>query len=56
VPANGIASRLRPSLSRSYGYFDAPVVGTEMGVLVDKAPETMAGVKDRDQFYGAESE
>ena len=28
------------ALSRSYGYFDALVVGTEVGVLVDKTPET----------------
>lgn len=42
------------ALSRSYGYFDALVVSTEVGVMVDKTPETMAAVKNRDQFHGAE--
>src|ERR1017187_9367105 len=33
-----------PTLARSYGHFDALLVGTEVGVLVDKTPETMAAV------------
>ena len=32
------------TLARSYGHFDALLVGTEVGVLVDKTPETMAAV------------
>jgi hypothetical protein len=32
------------TLARSYGNFDALLVGTEVGVLVDKTPETMAAV------------
>jgi hypothetical protein len=44
VPANGIASRWRPRPFAVNGYFDALVVGTEMGVLVDKTSETMAAV------------
>src|SRR5881392_3680304 len=38
--------------ARSYGRFDAPFVGAEVGVLVHKTPETMAAVKNRDQFHG----
>src|SRR5437762_1237839 len=40
--------------ARSYGHFDALLVGTEMGLLVDKASETMAAVENRDQFHGAD--
>jgi hypothetical protein len=32
------------TLARPHGHFDALLVGTEVGVLVDKAPETMASV------------
>jgi hypothetical protein len=32
------------TLARSYGNFDALLVGTEVGVLVDKTPETMVAV------------
>jgi hypothetical protein len=32
------------TLARSYGHFDALLVGTEVGLLVDKTPETMAAV------------
>jgi hypothetical protein len=32
------------TLARSHGDFDALLVGTEVGVLVDKTPETMAAV------------
>jgi hypothetical protein len=32
------------TLARSYGHFDAILVGTEMGLLVDKTSETMAAV------------
>ena len=43
------------TLARSYGHFDALLVGTEVGLLVDKASETMAAVQNRDQFHGAEA-
>ena len=32
------------TLARPYGHFEALLVGTEVGVLVDKTPETMAAV------------
>ena len=32
------------TLPRSHGHFDALLVGTEVGVLVDKTSETMAAV------------
>src|SRR4051812_4829255 len=32
------------TLTRSHGHFDALLVGTEVGVLVDKTSETMAAV------------
>src|SRR5580698_2790917 len=32
------------TLARSHGHFDTLLVGTEVGVLVDKTPETMAAV------------
>ena len=32
------------TLARSHGHFDALLVGTEVGVLVDKSSETMAAV------------
>jgi hypothetical protein len=32
------------TLARSYGHLNALLVGTEVGVLVDKTPETMAAV------------
>jgi hypothetical protein len=32
------------TLAWSYGHFDALPVGTEAGVLVDRAPEAMAAV------------
>jgi len=32
------------TLARSYGHFDALLVGTEVGLLVDKTPEAMAAV------------
>jgi len=32
------------TLARSYCHFDALLVGTEVGMLVDKTPETMAAV------------
>jgi len=44
------------TLARSHGYFDALLVRTEMSVLVDKTPETIAAVQNRDQFHGAGSE
>ena len=41
--------------ARSHSDFDALLVGTEVGVLVDKTSETMAVVWNRDQFHGAEA-
>ncbi len=38
------------TLARSHGHFDTLLVGAEVGVLVDKASETMAAVQNRDQF------
>ena len=35
--------------------FDTLLVGTEVGVLVDKTSEAMAAVENRDQFHGAEA-
>jgi hypothetical protein len=32
------------TLARSHGHFDTLLVGTEVGVLVDKTSETMAAV------------
>jgi hypothetical protein len=40
---------------RSPGHFDALLVGTEVGVLVDKTSETMAAFENRDQFHGVEA-
>ena len=34
------------TLARSYGHFNALLVGTEVDLLVDKTPETMAAVLD----------
>jgi hypothetical protein len=54
--ANGSASRLRPSLARSYGHFDARFVGTEVCMLVHKTSKTMAAVQNRDQFHDEDSD
>src|SRR5438045_1034784 len=43
------------TVPRSHGHFDTLLVGTEVGVLVDKTSETMAAVQNRDQFHGAEA-
>jgi hypothetical protein len=43
------------TLTRPYCHFDTLLVGAELGVLVDKTRETMAAVKNRDQFHGAEA-
>jgi hypothetical protein len=32
------------TLARPHGHFDALIVGTEAGVLVDKTPKSMAAV------------
>jgi len=40
---------------RSYAYFDALLVGTEVRVLVDKTAETMPAIQNRGQFHGAEA-
>ena len=37
------------TLPRSHGHFDTLLVGTEVGVLVDKTSETMAAVQNRDR-------
>jgi hypothetical protein len=33
------------TLARSYGHIDALLAGTEVGLLVDKTPKTMAAVR-----------
>src|SRR2546430_16868575 len=43
------------TLARSYDHFDTLLVGTEVGVLVDKTSEAMAAVENCDQFHGAEA-
>jgi len=43
------------TFARSQDHFDAPLVGTETGVLIDKTSEVMAAVQDRGQFHGGES-
>jgi hypothetical protein len=43
------------TLARSHGHFDTLLVGTEVGVLVDKPSETMAAVQNRYQFHGVEA-
>ena len=43
------------TLARSQDHFDALLVGTETGVLIDKTSKTMAAVQDRGQFHGAKS-
>jgi hypothetical protein len=41
--------------ARSQDHFDALLIGTETGVLIDKTSETMAAVQDRGQFHGGET-
>jgi hypothetical protein len=43
------------TLARSHGHFDTLLVGTEVGMLVNKTSETMTAVENRDQFHGAEA-
>jgi hypothetical protein len=43
------------TLARSYDHFDALLIGTESGVLVDKTPEAVAAVQDRGQFHSAKA-
>jgi len=43
------------TFARSQDHFDALLVGTEAGVLLDKTSETMAAVQDRGQFHGGET-
>src|SRR5215831_3925341 len=43
------------TFARSQGHFDASLVATETGVLIDKTSETMAAVQDRGQFHGGET-
>jgi hypothetical protein len=50
-----MAARADRGRTRSQDYFDAPLVGTETGVLIDKTSETMAAVQDRGQFHGGET-
>jgi hypothetical protein len=38
------------TLARSYGDFDALLVGTKVGILVDKTPETMAAVCSENNY------
>jgi len=44
TPVNGNASRRGGALARSYGHIDAFLVGTEVGLLVDKTSEAMTEV------------
>ena len=48
-PQRGMNSNRR-SASWSQDYFDALLVGTETGVLIDKTSKTMTAVQDRGQF------
>src|SRR5262249_58513529 len=41
------------TFARSQDDFDALLVGTETGALIDKTSEMMAAVQDRGQFHGA---
>ena len=43
----------RRTHARSYGHFEALLIGTEVRVLVDKTPETMAAVWNREQLRQA---
>jgi hypothetical protein len=43
------------TFARSHDYFDALLVGTETGVLINKTSETMAAIQDRGQFHGGET-
>jgi hypothetical protein len=43
------------TFARSQDHFDAFLVGTEPGVLIDKTSKTMAAVQDRGQFHGAKA-
>ncbi len=43
------------TLSRPHGDFDTFLVHTETGVLVDKTPEMVAAVQNRDQFHGEQA-
>src|SRR6516164_5680284 len=43
------------TFARSQDHFDALLVGTETGVLIDKTSEMMAAVQDRGQFHGGET-
>src|SRR5262244_233036 len=41
------------TFARSQDHFDALLVGTETGVLIDKTSKTMTAVQDRGQFHVA---
>jgi hypothetical protein len=43
------------TFARSQDHFDALLVGTETGALIDKTFEMMAAVQDRGQFHGDET-
>ena len=45
----------RRTSARSHDHFDAPLVGAETGVLIDKPSEMAAAVQDRGQFHGGET-
>jgi len=42
------------TFARSHDHFDALLVGTETGVLIDKTSEMMAAVQDRGELHGGE--
>jgi hypothetical protein len=52
VPARAHCDR---TPARPYNHFNALLVGTETGALVDKTPKAVAAVQDRDQFNSAQA-
>jgi hypothetical protein len=57
VPVSTPAARTDAggTLTRPHGDFDTFLVHTEAGVLVDKTPEMVAAVQNRDQFHGEQA-
>ena len=43
------------ALARSHSYFDALLVGSEAGLLINKSLKAVAAVQNCDQFHGAEA-
>jgi hypothetical protein len=55
-PGAGRWQREQTAVEPLRGRTATSMLRTEMSVLVDKTPETIATVQDRDQFHGAGSE